>query len=261
MNSLHFSSLKLYFLLFISSFLLSCSPEKEKKVIADLPVYTIVFMDKTQSVNVNKVFVAQKYQQVLSDLIEQNIHQKGDKLEVYFIHENTAKAKALSVVCRTEKEDTESMNATDREGAQTNFELMLDREKMMMLRQAMSKLNMQNVSGSQRFTDIWASLGVIAKAAETGAEVKAYFLSDMIESMRGAGRRDFHSNPPKSNAEAESWAKTDAQTLKQYALGSADIKLVLPFEPTSSTHENNPTITVYWTTLFQELGAMGVEEI
>ena len=246
----------LFFILFIS-----CSSDKEKKPVADLPVHTIIFMDKTQSVNVNKAFVAQKYQQILSDIVEQNIHQKGDKLEVYFIHENTSKAKALSVVCRTEKENTDAMNLTDKEGAQTTFDLMLDREKIMILRQTVSKMAMQNVGASQRFTDIWGSLGIISKAAESGAEVKAYFLSDMIESMRGTGRRDFHSNPPKNNAEAENWAIIDAKTLKQYTLGSADVKLALPFEPTSSTKENNPTISVYWTTFFQELGAMGVEEI
>ncbi len=239
----------------------SCFSETEKKHVADSPVYTLIFMDKTQSVNVNKAFVAQKYQQLLADIVEQNIKQKGDKLEVYFIHENTQKAKALSVTCRTEMDNTSSMNATDREGAQTTFDLMLDREKMVLLRQVTSKLAMQNTDNSQRFTDIWASLPVMAKAAETGAEVKAYFLSDMIESMRGAGRRDFHSHAPKDNNEATNWAKTDAKNLKQHALGSTDIKLALPFEPTSSTQENNPTITTYWTVLLQELGAMGVEEI
>ena len=251
----------LFFIFSLFSLLTSCSSEKDKKSLTDVPVHTIIFMDKTQSVNVNKSFVAQKYQQILRTIVEQNIRQKGDKLEVYFIHENTSKAKALSVVCRTEKENTDAMNLTDKEGAQTTFDLMLDREKMMILRQATSKMAVQNISVSQRFTDIWGSLGVISKVAESGVEVKAYFLSDMIESMRGAGRRDFHSNPPQNNIEAEKWAKTDAQALKQYTLGSADIKLALPFEPTSSTHENNPNITIYWTTLFQELGASVVEEI
>lgn len=253
------SFINLYPLFFI--LLTSCTSDKEEKQLADLPVHTIIFMDKTQSVNINKAFVAQKYQQVLSNIIEQNIHQKGDKLEVYFIHENTSKAKALLVMCRTEKENTDAMSLTDKEGAQTNFDLMLNREKMMILRQVQSKMAMQNIGVSQRFTDIWGSFGIISKAAESGEEVKVYFLSDMIESMRGSGRRDFHTNPPRNNVEAENWAKTDAQNLKKYSLGNADVKLALPFDPTSSTRENNPTITAYWTTLFQELGALGVEEI
>lgn len=87
-----------YFIVFaISAFFFACSTENEKKPVTEDPVYTLVFMDKTQSVNVNKAFVAQKYQQILTDLVQQNIHQKGDKLEVYFIHENTQKARALSL--------------------------------------------------------------------------------------------------------------------------------------------------------------------
>jgi hypothetical protein len=239
----------------------SCSSEKEKKPATDSPIYTLIFMDKTRSVNVNEAFVAQKYQQILSDLVTQNVRQKGDKVEVYFIHENTSKAKALSLTCRTETEDLSAMNATDREGAQTTFDLMLDREKMIFSRQITSKLAIQNLSTSRQNTDIWGSLPVIAKAAETGMEVKVYYLSDMIESMKGADRRDFHHNAPTNNQEAQSWAKADAKTLKSYTLGAAEIKMALPFEPTSSTKENNPTITVYWNTLLQELGAMSVEEI
>jgi hypothetical protein len=236
--------------------------ENEKKQIPDAPIHTLVFMDKTQSVNVNRAFVADKYKQVLNDLVEQNVRQKGDKLEVYFIHENTQKARAMSLTCRTEVENTDNMNATDREAAQTASDMLLQRERTIFLRQAVAKLGVQNVGSSQRYTDIWASLPVVAKAAEAGAEVKVYYLSDMIESMRGTGRRDFHSNPPKDNAEAEAWAKADAKTaLKNYQLGGADVKIVLPFEPTSSTKENNPTVSAYWTALLQELGAVGVEEL
>ncbi len=242
-------------------FLVGCNSEKDKKTTADTPTYTLIFMDKTRSVNVNEAFVAQKYQQILNDIVAQNIKQKGDKVEVYFIHENTSKAKALSLTCRTEIDDTQAMNATDREGAQTTFDLMLDRERMIFGRQITSKLAIQNLSSSRQNTDIWGSLPVIAKAAETGIEVKVYYLSDMIESMSGTGRRDFHRQAPANNQEAETWAKADAQILKNHTLGAAQINIALPFEPTTSTKENNPTITAYWNTLLQELGAMSVEEI
>ena len=248
-------------LLTVCIFFFSCFSEEKKAAVTAGPIYTLVFMDKTQSVNVNKAFVAQKYQQILSDLVEQNIRQKGDKIEIYFIHENTQKARALSITSRTEVEDVSAMNATDREAAETTAGLMLERERMVILKQVMSKLAIQNVGTSQRHTDIWASLPVIAKAAESGAEVKVYFLSDMIESMRGANRRDFHVTPPQNNAQADTWAKTDAKQLQQYALNASEIKIALPFEPTSSTQENNPTVTQYWSTLLQELGAGSVEEL
>jgi hypothetical protein len=258
----HSSVYSALLLTLVSVTLFSCNFFKEeKKALPTTNTYTLVFMDKTQSVHVDKAFVSQKYQQVLSDLIEQNINRKGDKLEVYFIHENTSKAKALSLTCRSDMENTDAMSATDREGAQTSYDLQIERERMIFLRQATAKLAQQNIAASRRFTDIWASFSVISRAAESGYEVKVYYLSDMIESVKGNGRRDFHEAAPQSDQQAESWAKADAERMKNYSLSNTDIKMVLPFEATSSTKENNPTITLYWTKLLQELGAMSVEEI
>ena len=115
----------------------------------DAPVHTLVFLDKTQSVNVNEAFVQQKYRQALNDIVSHNMAHKGDKLEVYFIHENTSKAKALSLTVRSEKEGIENANATDREAIETAFQMSLQREKGIFLRQAMTKLNQQNTGGLQ----------------------------------------------------------------------------------------------------------------
>jgi hypothetical protein len=238
----------------------SCSSEKEKPATTDEPTYTLIFLDKTRSVNVNKAFVAQKYQQAIADIIEQNIRQKGDKLEVYFIHENTSKARALNVTTRTEMEDVSAASPTDREAAETEFNLALGREKAQIRQRVLQQLAAQNTGASNQETDIWASLPVIAKANESGATVKVYYLSDMIESVKGASRRDFQVKPPKDNAQADEWAKADVEQLKRYTIGSPDITLILPFEPNASVKENNPAVTQYWQTLFSELGAGTVEE-
>ncbi|MFD2572386.1 hypothetical protein ACFSUS_17230 [Spirosoma soli] len=240
--------------------LFSCSSEKEKPAQTDEPTYTLIFIDKTRSVNVNKAFVGQKYQQAIADIVDQNIRQKGDRLDVYFIHENTSKARALNVTARTEMEDVSAASPTDREAAETEFSLALGREKAQIRQRVLQQLVAQNSGASNQETDIWASLPVIAKANESGATVKVYYLSDMIESVKGAGRRDFQVKPPKDNAQAEEWAKTDAEPLKRYTLGSPEITLILPFEPNASVKENNPAVTQYWQTLFSELGVGTVEE-
>ena len=241
--------------------LFACSGGGEKtKPTTDEPIYTLIFLDKTRSVNVNKAFVAQKYQQALTEIIEQNIRQKGDKLDVYFIHENTSKARALNVTTRTEMEDVSAASPTDREAAETEFNLTLTREKAQIRQRVFQQLIAQNSGSSNQETDIWASLPVIQKANESGAMVKVYYLSDMIESVKGIDRRDFQVKAPKDNAQAEQWAKTDAEKLKRYVIGSPDITMILPFEPNASVKENNPTVTQYWQTLFSELGAGNVEE-
>jgi hypothetical protein len=240
---------------------LACSSSGDKaKTTTDEPTYTLIFLDKTRSVNVDKAFIAHKYQQALTDIIDQNIKQKGDKLEVYFIHENTSKARALNVTARTEMEDVSAASATDREAAETEFSLTLSREKAQIRQRVLQQLVAQNTGASNQETDIWASLPVIAKANETGATVKVYYLSDMIESVKGTTRRDFQVKPPKDNAQADEWAKADVKQLKRYTIGSPDITMILPFEPNASVKENNPAVTQYWQTLFSELGVGNVAE-
>ncbi len=240
--------------------LTACSSSTDKPAQTDEPTYTLIFLDKTRSVNVNKAFVAQKYQQAINDIIEQNIRQKGDRLDVYFIHENTSKARALNVTVRTEMEDVSGASPTDREAAETEFGLTLTREKAQIRQRVLQQLVAQNTGASSQETDIWASLPVLTKANESGATVKVYYLSDMIESVNGPGRRDFQKTPPRDNAQADEWAKADAEKLKRYAIGSPDITMILPFEPNASVRENNPTVTQYWQTLFAELGAGNVAE-
>lgn len=227
----------------------------------EAPIHTLVFLDKTQSVNVNQNFVQAKYRQQLNELVVNNMKNKGDKLEVYFIHENTSKAKALSLTVHSEKEGLENANATDREAIETAFQMALQREQGIFLRQALAKLNQQNTGASNQATDIWASLPILAKAAEGGAQVRVYYFSDMIESVKGADRRDFHHLPPANDAQAEAWAKADARRMEQYAIGTPEVTVVSPFEPTASIKENNPHVTHYWQILFQELGGVSVEEI
>jgi hypothetical protein len=251
------------FLSFITVFLFTAcgGGDNETQAVPDEPVHTLIFLDKTQSVNVNKEYVNAKYRQVLNDIMTNNMKNTGDKLEVYFIHENTSKARALSVTVRSEKGEMDAANATDREAIETAYTLSLQREKGIFLRQVLSKLNEQNTGSSNLSTDIWASLPVIAKARETGSDVKVYYFSDMIESVKGADRRDFHIKPPRDDAQAEEEAKEDSKKLEKYVIGSPQVTIVSPFEATASSKENNPHVTHYWQTLFQELGGVSVEEL
>ncbi len=244
----------------LSYCLFSCSTDKQKATPPDEPTCTLIFIDKTRSVNVGNAFVRQKYQQALTNIIEQNIRQKGDYLAVYFIHENTSKARALTITARTEMGDVWAASPTDREAAETEFSLLLNREKSQIRQQVLRQLMAPNPGASSQNTDIWASLPVIEKAAKTGAAVHVYYLSDMVESVNGPNRRNFQTTPPRDNAQADDWAKADVDRLKRYVIGSPRITLILPFEPNAAVRENNPAITQYWQTLLAGLGATTVEE-
>lgn len=237
----------------------------EERTAKNEPIHTLIFIDKTRSVNVDKAFVGQKYQQAVTDIIEKNVRQKGDRLDVYFIHQNTSKGRALNVTVRAEMDDVGSASLTDREAAETEFNLLLSREKAQIRQRVLLQLAAQNTGASSQETDIWASLPIIARANESGATVNVYYLSDMVESVKSRGndpvqRRDFQIKPPRNNAQADEWAKTDAKHLKKYTIGSPEIKMILPFEPNAPVRENNPAVTQYWQALFATLGAGSVTE-
>ncbi len=242
-------------------FIASCGEKKVQQADKSKSpnIYTLIFIDKTASVDVSKPFVAQKYQQTLTSIIEQNLNKMGDKFEIYYIHENTSKGRCLSLMCRTEMENTEGMNATDLEAVRTSYDLSIRKERNFVTKQSLARLNAQNDNASNLETNILSSIPVIAKASESGSVVKVYYLSDMVESVKSG--RDFQQKPPKNESEADEWAKIDAEKFKNYPLNSPDISMILPFEPTSSIKENNPTITRYWSKLFDNLGVMSVQEL
>ncbi|WP_375447419.1 hypothetical protein [uncultured Fibrella sp.] len=245
--------------------LTACSSKKERtQAVVDEPSYTLFFIDKSLSNN-SLLEAKATYERVIREAIAENVHQKGDKVVVYYVHDNTAKARALSLTARTQLPDSEEAlkgaSPTDREAAQSDYELQLTREQATMQRQVLTKLDQSNNNLSNQHTDLWGSLDVLARAEESGRQVRAYYLSDMVESMNAPGRRDFHKKPPASNEQADEWAKADAKKLSaQYVIGSPTIRLVLPFAATASAKENNPTVTRYWHTLFDTMGAAEVVE-
>lgn len=260
------------FTLLLLLLLTACSTDKKERTrngdsqnAANEPSYTLFFIDKSLSnSSLSEAYAA--YERIIREAIADNVHQQGDKVVVYFVHDNTAKARALSLTARTPLPDVEGASPTDREAAQTDYELQLAREQVALQRQVLAKLDQPNANRSNQHTDLWGSLDVLARADESGRQrsrvrVRAYYLSDMVESMNGPGRRDFHKTPPATNEQADDWAKTDAERLgTQYTIGSPTIRLVLPFVATASAKENNPTITRYWRTLFETMGAQEVVE-
>lgn len=254
--------LRVFVLSLFSVLVFSCGggDASENQQPANVPnIHTLIFIDKTESVDVSKPFVASKYQAALKQIIEENINQAGDKVEVYYIHENTSKARTMSMTARSSLGNTEGMNATDLEAARTSFNLMLRKERGIFTQQAIQRLMTANNGASNQETNVTASLSVIAKAAETASDVRVYYFSDMVESLKNG--RDFHVNAPKSPEQAAEWATTDAEKFKNLLIGNLMITMILPFEATSSSTENNPNVTTYWQVLFENLGVSNVQEM
>jgi|AntAceMinimDraft_11_1070367.scaffolds.fasta_scaffold60698_2 hypothetical protein len=249
----------LFLLIPIVCFSCDDNPSENEEPVKQPNIHTLIFIDKTESVDITKPFVSSKYQTALKQIIEDNVNQAGDKVEVYFIHENTSKARTMSMTARSSMGDTYGMNITDIEAAETSFNLSLRKERSVFTQQAIRRLVTSNNGSSNLETNVTASIPVIAKAAETAADVRVYYFSDMVESLKNG--RDFHVNAPKNTEQATKWANTDAEKLQKYVVGNPTITMILPFEATSSSKENNPNVTAYWQSLFENLGISDVQEM
>ncbi|MDJ1473207.1 hypothetical protein [Xanthocytophaga flava] len=248
--------------------LTACGGDSDKKAAPPKPIQSIVFLDKSTSAGGGFTeFALQKYNRTLKNLVATNIRSKGDRLDIYYIHENTIKAEAFSGTSQAAvSEDTTDMNPTDKEAIVNDFELTLRKERTEFQNQALKHLLTENATATNQQTDIWGTLEVVKRIADTSSIVNVYYLSDMIESAKGTNRRDFHTTPPQTREQATEWAKTDAAVLKKdygsIPYDKITIHFVLPFEPTSTSKENNPNVTYYWETLFELLGyKKRVEEI
>ncbi len=250
---------KTFILLLTITLLWACSETKNDQTEPPpLNTYTLVFLDKTQSVNPNDNFVKTRYTSAIKNLVDRNIRTEGDILEVYFIHENTSKARALTIRSRTAKENTNGLSPTDQEAANNAYDLSIKKERQMIYNALIQKFMESNTTASNSETNISASVPVIAAALQNHPEVKAYFFSDMVESMRSG--RDFHTRAPQSQEQADTWAREDANRYKSHNLSGTEIRVILPFSPNSSSKVNNPNVTEYWKVFFAELGAGEVNE-
>ena len=243
----------------------SCSKQEQEKPIRiekqAKNIYSLIFIDKTVSVSLKDTFTRVKYEKALQDIINQNIRQKDDKIEVFFIHENTSQAKVFTQTAKAEMKDTIGLNPTDVRAVKNSYQVALKRERNKMINKCKEALLDPNTTFTKQYTDIWAVLPIIDKRnakKKENTDMKVYLLSDMVESMPGLERRDFYKRAPFSKQEAQAWAEKDAKKFADIELENIEIFYLLPFSPLSATNQNNPNILTYWEVL---LGKLGLEEL
>jgi hypothetical protein len=226
-------------------------------------IYSLIFIDKTVSVSLKENFTREKYEKALQTIVQQNIRQKGDKIEVYFLHENTSQARVFAMQCKAEMKDTTGLNPTDIKSIKNAYQVSLKKEKNKMQQRCIEALLDDNITETKQYTDIWAILTIIDKKNAKKPEnslLKVFILSDMVESMPGLERRDFYKRPPFSRQEAEQWAEKDVKRFTDIDLSDVEIFYVLPHSPLSTTNQNNPNVLYYWEKMLAKLGLEELKE-
>lgn len=227
------------------------------------PKSTLLLVDKTGSSAVDSILL-QEYQEKVTRLINENFTSSGATFQGYFIHSNT-----LGVPPFAERNfDTpipENFGELPKiRRKRIEAQVRLSQQKL--IEEVVQDLQTEMGRQTSSSTDLWGTfelMGIFFSSSSDANIKEVVFISDMMESMRGKDRRNFHSSLPKSKEEAESWAIQDAQWIRnnfnidEQSLSKTNVKVWPPVKPLDSS-----TIRIlryYWTALFKEFDIGGVD--
>lgn len=253
--------MKLYLrFVLLLTFFTACQTDstKDSNNSSGIKHHTVIFLDKSASLGADTTYTAQKYEEQIRLLLQNHVQKAGDRIEVFYVHDNTLKGKCLDLIAQTPALETAGLNATDLESAQLDFSLQIGKERKNFEKKIKGALQQTNEDASKHHTDLLATLALLNERNTGDVQLTAYYLSDMLESTSQG--LDFHQKKPNSPEEAKKWASEEAEKFKGVNLQGISIILISPFNPLTNAEKNDPKVSLFWTTLFENLGALSVEE-
>jgi hypothetical protein len=235
-----------------------CGGGRDSSTEAPAPptTHTLIFLD--QSVSTGGHPDAQAlFADSLRHIVHRHLRQPGDRLSLFLVHEKTlSKAHRVNL-----KNDVAPLQEKEFPDEQALERARYRKETEQFLQTATTRLRdflRSPPPTSAGWTDLWGTLGVAStERAPEADEYRLYYLSDMFESMPGPARRNFDRRPPTSRAQAQRWARADADTLDTFMvlrpdrLRDARVRVLLG---TLATKDHAQAVKFYWLTLLQKLG-------
>lgn len=253
-----------YFVLVATLFFYGCPPPEDctEPLDSGKPAHTLIFFDNTLSSAI-PTKLQQEYTDTLRDIIHERYQSNTATLYGYYIHERTLDARPFQQDrFKLEEPDRTNLPPLKCRLAKQSYE----KDKTNLQNQSAEKLieafNAINTSSTAQWTDIWATLEIINRhfsALDKESPRQIIFLSDMVESMRGDSRKDYHRKPLADKAAAEAAAKEDLAWIRENLRVGPDCMKgiqvkILPPAPSIEGQKNLRNIRYYWEALFKELG-------
>jgi hypothetical protein len=228
---------------------------------ASAPAHLVVFVDHsvlTGPVTTTDTLLVSR----LRDMAVQHLSSTGNSMAVYLVHAATReKPYRHSALNNIVAPDTTSGSKVARGLRKGQYRRQVDEWLQGELRRFVQVAFTSRIDRAYAgWTDLWGTLEVAAediRRLPKNATVRLVYFSDMRESMRGAGRRDFHRRPPAHREEADGWARTDVEWIR------ADMALSdVPWERVAIQmhvvqrpgQDINAYVGPYWVELLQQLG-------
>jgi hypothetical protein len=221
----------------------------------------LVFVDKTLSNNDSMAI--QQHSSALRRWLADSLQGNGDRIAAWPINANTGgDAPFLNETINVPPPQLEGVGMQTAEDNQAKFDAEIKRTKNRCIEQVEAALSAQNTSSTNQYTDLWRSLEAASRyfgaSAQPTDRCYLVWVSDMVESMKGDGRRDFHTKAIQTKEEAETLAAADAEYLRQHlkinasVLKKVQFVILFPNQPNSVTHNN--MMRYYWEKLLSEVG-------
>lgn len=224
----------------------------------------LIFVDKSKSVDLANPVNEQKIISLLSNTLDTMLRYQGDKIEVRFVHGQTAGA---TVVLNESVEEPIPCEC-DKSPDEIRDEIKQYQDKMESLRDEMVEdivlhlKEQDNQSPVSLETDLLGTLEVAGTFLDHSAGFKSktiIYFSDMVHSVtsENGSRRDYHAEPFPDKPTAETAGKSDLDWAKAYYKLQPktwdNTKVLLWFPNTSMQATQNAEMKYYWKTLFAGL--------
>lgn len=219
----------------------------------------LVLIDRSGSVHfdVDKAF--QKVAEQISGMV-----QAGDELGVAYIHSQTEVNSQRVAIRAKLPTNYDELGGASQSSARLKVSKQLMTERALMKTTLRKMLTTAADSRTQESSDVWGSLATMDtffRTASPGDNCRVFIVSDLVESMPGAGRRDFHKQHPANDAaQLRQMARADVPKIRSiYDLGSASPlgkvdQLTVLFPTSGVQNSQNNAMTQYWTNVFELLG-------
>lgn len=260
---------KLSLLLLAGLLVASCNNRKEipNEAEAASNTYLLILIDKTLSTKPDTKKV-EEFRKTVSKAIVDALQKKGDQVQAHFIHGQTAGA-PFFLRESVDKDFVPPKGVGGQDIAEAEEDYM---QELRSLRGRCNKgfreaLAQENLHDTRLQTDLWGSFELMSRffeGAPAGARKQVFLLSDMMESSKGAGRRDFHETPIADQSEALALAKADVKAIPKIykinpsALQGIEIDIWTPYKALEASEMQ--ATRYYWEALFEAygLGKVGV---
>jgi len=222
---------------------------------------TIVFIDKTLSTAVDSI-VEQKNQFWMKKIIKENVLQRGDKLILSYIYENTASpTNIFEYTYQPPKPSERQMSSSEARIEKVKYSKRLRAYKKSFTEKTLQKAFSHEAN--RKSTDVVGSIKLLADISKSndGSSIKVFYLSDMLECSMFR-YLDF-GNPKGSTTsfeQAQSLGKKDVpRILKRYQLTNdclkniSEITIIFP----ATEMDANKAFTLlpeYWNVVFKSVG-------